>query len=85
MGVCGACGLNFGGWANECCIIHDARWNSMYEGTQSMTLDEVDNELLNCLLYKASTGPVPFLQRLQAYTMYGIAHAYGLIRWRGPR
>ena len=83
-----SCGLwifAFGGWPEECCIWHDEQYRKMYAGIQTLTLDQVDDHFLEMLLYKASTGPYPKLQAAQAHTMYNIAHAYGLIFWKGPR
>lgn len=82
---CGLKGLGFGGWARQCCEWHDSQYDKMFAGTQTLTLDQVDDQFLIMLLEKAKTGPLPNLQKAQAYTMYGIAHSFGLIRWKGPR
>lgn len=82
---CGIWPVVFGGWSERCCELHDAEYRLMYAGKQTKTLDEVDGNLLACLLERAKKGPLPTLQTAQAYAMYGIAHAWGLVRWKGPR
>lgn len=78
-------GITFGGWAEPACTIHDHEYELMKAGQQTKTLDQVDMELLSNLLELANKGRFQFGKRLMAYTMYRIAHAYGLVFWHGPR
>lgn len=82
---CGVWIFAFGGWCEDSCKWHDYQYELMFKDEQPLTLDQVDNHFLEMLLYKASTGPYPKLQAIQAHTMYAIAHAWGLVRWQGPR
>ena len=75
----------FGGWLNRAAKIHDGRYDAMLAGTCSMTLDQVDGELLKNLLTDAHKGFFQSGKIAQAYVLYGIAHAYGLIFWKGKR
>ncbi len=65
-----------------CCNIHDARYHTMLLEACSLTLWEVDTELLRCMRRHAGKNP---LRYIQAYAMFAIAHLFGLIRWRGRR
>lgn len=85
MGCCGLWPFQFGGWAQTCCDAHDYEYELMHQGVQTKTLNEVDNAFLKCMLIRAATGPFPRLQTAQSYTMYGIAHAWGLLFWKGRR
>lgn len=82
---CGIWPLTFGGWAEPACSKHDQEYELMHAGEQTKTLNQVDAELLTNLLNLAQEGNFQMGKRIAAYTMYRLAHAYGLVFWKGPR
>jgi hypothetical protein len=82
---CGIWPLAFGGWSDPACKIHDYEYELMHKGVQTKTLDQVDQELLVNLLILAHKGILQKAKIAAAYSMYSVAHAYGLIFWHGPR
>jgi hypothetical protein len=72
------CGLpkvwTFGGLFNPCCRVHDAAYDQAIANPGTMKLSDVDNPFLSCMLKKAGNS---WPSKTQAYTMYGLAHAWG--------
>jgi hypothetical protein len=82
---CGLWPLTAGGWAEPACKVHDEEYELMKAGLQTKTLDQVDYEFLFNLLNLSHRGLFQSGKIAASYTMYGLAHAYGLVFWKGLR
>lgn len=79
---CGLYPVVFGGWTRSACAKHDASYEHMLKGNRDKTLKEVDDEFYDDLHELAERGRLTTLKHVAADLMYGIAHIYGLFRWR---
>ena len=78
---CGLSHIYMDADANEfsgACDAHDFYWEEMYAGRSNADVDEIDRAFLQMMLAKANT---PYL-RVKAYIYYGLAHLYGLAKWK---
>jgi len=54
----------------------------MLAGQQDKTLIEIDRQMLSYFLEDAGDS---LFYKVQAYAFFAIAHAWGLIRWKGKK
>lgn len=79
---CGLWPLTFGGWSRAACAKHDLAYEKMLKGNRDRTLKEVDDEFYYDLHDLAERGRYSALKHVAADVMYGIAHVYGLFRFK---
>ena len=67
---------------HESALWHDNQYDKMLAGLQDKTLIEVDRQMLAYFLEDAGDS---LFYKAQAYAFFAIAHAWGLIRWKGKK
>lgn len=67
---------------HESALWHDNQYDKMLAGLQDKTLIDIDTQMLQYFLEDAGDS---WWYKAQAYMFFGVAHLWGLFRWKGKR
>ena len=72
---------------HQAATAHDHEYDLMLQGKQTKTLWEVDRAFLNACLELAQIyeGWGYYKMVAQAYLFFTLAHAWGIVRWKGDK